>query len=821
MRRALLLTLSLGLALAAGGAAAQIATDGTVGPRVELAGPEFAIGAELGTRAGDNLFHSFERFSLRTGEGATFTGPDDLRNVISRVTGGERSNIDGALRSQVAGADFYFINPAGVLFGPNASINVPGSLHVSTADELRFEGGEVFSASDPSASSFSFAAPEAFGFLGSDAGEIRVAGSQLALIDPGQSLSFSGGGLVVENGSNIGANNLRFAAQASPGSVPLATTAPAEARSGTIVFGSEAPEPSAVIASFGLLGGTSRIEAGELRIVNAIVGDTHASPLASTGGIEVAAERVIIRNDNLPVGNSNGLITFSAGPGRAGDIRIAASDVTVVGGLIASVPVIGDGGRVTIEADRILLAAGATATGGLGAPAGLFPAAGRSGGIEVTAHESLTIGAGGEINAVSAGFAGDQPGGSIAINLDDGAKLIMQPGSLIQATANGPSRGGDIAITGGDVRIAGGVVSAETFAGGDGGSIDIDSGRLLLDNSFLGANSNASATGDAGPVVVKAERLEIRNEGRIFNGTNGIGNGGDVTVTAGTLLVDGALDHQARFNTGISAAAQAGSSGQSGEVTVDVDDSIVLRNVGEIASGTQGGGPAGNVVVDAPAITLQDGGRIDSSSTGAGNAGSLTITARDQLVLDRGQVSTSSQQSGGGRITIQVRELIDLQKSSIASSVAQDTGNAGNISIDPHFLVLDDSQILARAVAGRGGDISIIADNLVLSPDSLINAEAGDAGVDGTVATSEPAVDLASALVVLAAPLLDADSLLREPCAARQDVGTSSFTGAGRGGLPPAPDRPLGSAYRPPADLGATSIQPAALMLAVSCSHAD
>jgi filamentous hemagglutinin family protein len=1077
MRRALLLP--LGLALAAGDVAAQIATDGTVGPRVELAGPEFAIGADLGTRAGDNLFHSFERFSLATGEGATFTGPNDLRNVISRVTGGERSDIDGALRSAIAGADFYFINPAGVLFGPNASIDVPGAFHVSTGDELRFADGEVFSARDPSASSFSFAAPEAFGFLGSDAGEIRVAGSQLALFDAGQTLSLTGGNLVVANGSVIGVPNLLFAAQASAGEVPVTPAGSAAIRSGTITFGSEAAEPPAFIVSAGLVSGNFRIEAGELRIVNAVVGDVHESPIDSTGGLDVAAERVIIRNDNPPPGVTNGLITFSQGAGRAGDLRIVASEVTVIGGVIGSVPQVGDGGRVTVEADRILLAGGATTEGGIGAPSGIPGSlGGASGGIAITAHESLTIGTGGTINAES---FGNRAGGSIAINLDRGAALSMQPGSLIEATANGsgqgggiaisggevlitggvvnaatfgagnggtididtgevlitagvisaetfdagsggtididagqlvlnngfvvattrgPGQGGGIAITGDDVRITGGVVSAETFAGGDAGTIDIDTGRLLLDNSFLGANSretatgnagqvvvdadriairnegrifngtsssgtggdvtvtarsllidgaldhaaqfntgisataqtgssgdsgrvevsadgviriqnggeiasgtrgdgqagdvvvgarsitlldggqidsstegsgdagnlvitardltmnggvvsaetfaggrggtididtgqlflnnsfvgansNATATNDAGPVMIEADRLEIRNEGRIFNGTESGGRGGDVTVTAGTLLIDGALDHQARFNTGISAAAQPGSIGRSGQVAVSVDETIVLQNGGEIASGTQGDGPAGNVLVDARTITLRDGGQIDSSSTGGGNAGSLTIRADDQLVLDRGRISTSSQQSGGGRITIQVRELIDLQKSSIESSVAQEAGNAGDISIDPHFLVLDDSQILARAVAGRGGDISIVADNLVLSPDSLINAEAGEAGVDGTVATSEPAVDLASALVVLAAPLLDADSLLREPCAARQDVGTSSFTGAGRGGLPAAPDRPLGSAYGPAVDAEATSVRPAALTIALPCAGAD
>src|SRR5687768_13846027 len=76
---------------------AEVATDGTLGPRMRLGGPEFDIRADLGTRAGRNLFHSFERFSLASGERATFSGPDEIRNVLSRVTGGEHSDIDGTI----------------------------------------------------------------------------------------------------------------------------------------------------------------------------------------------------------------------------------------------------------------------------------------------------------------------------------------------------------------------------------------------------------------------------------------------------------------------------------------------------------------------------------------------------------------------------------------------------------------------------------------------------------------------------------------------------------------------------------------------------
>src|SRR3954462_10286899 len=180
--------LLLAALLAAGPVRAQIITDGSVGPQVSLSGSQVDIGADLGTRSGNNLFHSFERFGIATGQTTTFTGPGDIRNVISRVTGGEISNIDGTLASRVGQADLYFLNPAGVMFGPNARLDVPGSFHVSTAHELRFADGVSFSALDKSGSGLTVATPEAFGFLDRPPGRISVDQGRLQL-RPGKTLS--------------------------------------------------------------------------------------------------------------------------------------------------------------------------------------------------------------------------------------------------------------------------------------------------------------------------------------------------------------------------------------------------------------------------------------------------------------------------------------------------------------------------------------------------------------------------------------------------------------------------------------------------------
>src|SRR5919108_1270023 len=103
-------------------AQAQITADGTMGTSVGRVGNAWSITA--GTQRGGNLFHSFGRFNVDTGHSATFSGPGSVTNIIGRVTGGSASNIDGLLRSTITGANLFLINPNGMVFGPNATLDV-------------------------------------------------------------------------------------------------------------------------------------------------------------------------------------------------------------------------------------------------------------------------------------------------------------------------------------------------------------------------------------------------------------------------------------------------------------------------------------------------------------------------------------------------------------------------------------------------------------------------------------------------------------------------------------------------------------------------
>ena len=252
---------------------------GALGKAQALSGKEVEIQENLGTRAGKNLFHSFSSFNVNRGQTVTFTETEtgSLDNVIARVTGSSRSDIDGTLRSTPGGrANFYLINPQGVAFGEKATVDVPGAFHVSTADNLKFKDGARYSATAPNGSTFSSAAPAAFGFLGSSRANnafLTVSGTQLA-VKTGQTLDGVAGNIQISStkgsSTNVSApgGEIRLVAirgqadvslpRTADGHLPLPKALPTQKNAGTMAI-----DDSTVVASsngsgrIGLWGGGS------------------------------------------------------------------------------------------------------------------------------------------------------------------------------------------------------------------------------------------------------------------------------------------------------------------------------------------------------------------------------------------------------------------------------------------------------------------------------------------------------------------------------------------------------------------------------------
>ncbi|MBY0397035.1 MAG: filamentous hemagglutinin N-terminal domain-containing protein, partial [Thermoleophilia bacterium] len=146
---ALLFAVMLGGFFPGAAARADVVRDGRVGSAgAGAVATEIGSGGELryliresdGQRVGNNLFHSFSRLDLTRNEAAVYQGAPEIRNLITSITGG-RYSIDGQIKSEIAGANLFLINPDGIVFGENATVDLSGALTVSTADRLVFSNG--------------------------------------------------------------------------------------------------------------------------------------------------------------------------------------------------------------------------------------------------------------------------------------------------------------------------------------------------------------------------------------------------------------------------------------------------------------------------------------------------------------------------------------------------------------------------------------------------------------------------------------------------------------------------------------------------------
>jgi large exoprotein involved in heme utilization and adhesion len=322
---------------------------------------------------------------------------------------------------------------------------------------------------------------------------------------------------------------------------------------------------------------------------------------------------------------------------------------------------------------------------------------------------------------------------------------------------------------------------------GRGGNIKIEAGSILVDNSVIAANTEGVAdTADAGKVEISARDLTFVNDGGVLTETSGLGEGGDVVITADTLVIDATpVDHEPLYFTGISSQSQPGSSGRSGNITVTARD-IRLKNGGKVSSETGGTGSGGRIVMEAKRdLVLADNAAVNARSTGSGEAGNIDLSAGDRILLSTAsEVTTEAERASGGNITVSAPFMIDLVDSRVTSSVFGPPGTqGGNITIDPQFLILDGSEILAQAFEGRGGNIQIDADFIIQSAYSRIDASS-DRGIDGTVVLSTPETDLQKGLVELPVVFVDAASQIRGSCEARRTTGENNFAQVGRGGLP-------------------------------------
>jgi len=776
-----------------------ITVDGRLSPAQTLAGPNYAIDAGLGRQVGGNLFHSFGAFGLKAGETATFSGPPSVGNVIGRVTGGAASSINGGIKSTIPGANLYLVNPAGVVFGPNASVDVGGSFHASSADYLRMKDGARFGATNPDASTLSAAPPEAFGFLSAPQ-PVMVNGSNLQL-KQGNTLGLVGGAVTISGGTLYApGGTVHVASAAGPGEVPVdprAGPAPTVARSGSV----QVANGSTILVSGGGGGGSVFIHAGELSIAASAIEADNSGP-GPAGVLSLHGDRVVAisggatvrafangagRGPDVNVGTAAGgtvtlgaatISTAASAAGDGGAVAISTGTLTLQNGalVVSRTANLGNGGPINVAADSVLLDGSGTSlisqTTGAGlVNAGGVPApAGASGNIVLTGG-TLTV----QNNAViEADTFGSGAGGSISVAMTGnvavsiGAQILSKSDAASApgpAAATGGSQGGDAGAVmlnaGALTLLRGGSIRSVASASGNAGDVALNvNGALTIDATDFGGFVNGvssetvdGSSGSAGRVQVSAGSVSVLNGGFINANTHGTGAGGSVTVsTPGALLLDG----HGGSGTEIGASALGPQSGNAGSVEISAG-SVSVLNGGLITSNTAGTGAGGTVVVGAPGGALLLDGRGDAGTAisadtlgpQSGAAGTVTINAASVAVQGGAQVAGSTNGPGqGGGVTVNTGTLTVSRGGSIVSP-AFASGNAGRITLNVNgALTVDaaDAGLFANGVSseagtgssGAAGTVQVNAGSVSVLNGGFINSSTAGTGAGGSVLIMTP-----------------------------------------------------------------------------------
>jgi hypothetical protein len=197
-------------------------------------------------------------------------------------------------------------------------------------------------------------------------------------------------------------------------------------------------------------------------------------------------------------------------------------------------------------------------------------------------------------------------------------------------------------------------------------------------------------------------------------------------------------------------------------------------------------------------FTLSDGATVSASSSGPGNAGNIHITANGTILIDKATVTTEAAQASGGSMKLTANDTIHLVDSTIESSVQGDVTTAGgDISLDPDYIILQNSQILAKAVQGQGGNISLIAKDAVLvDPFSVLDASSA-LGISGSVNIQAPTKFLSGTIAPLPQDPAPDTNLYGTKCVAGVAGHFSTFVDSKADSLAPTPGTFLASPFLP------------------------
>jgi filamentous hemagglutinin family protein len=794
--------------------------DKTLGTQVSGNGNNFNITG--GLNRGQTLFHSFKDFSIPTGGAANFNNPAGTRDIISRVTGNLFSDINGTLNSN--GANFLLINPNGVVFGPNARLNVGKAFAASTAsgvDLVDGQGRQITFGTKPggdapllkinpnvflniSRLNMGASVPNNPGIVNYGKLQTNNDSQYIGLIGGNVTLDGKyGGGKIIAPGGRVDLGGLNSAGTISTdaqglvfggngltlGDVLLTNDASVSARANQ-TLGKVNP----FFSSLASTGSNININANNLNILNS--GAKFDNGLSAIdNGLEKdsgfktnpAGDININTTGQVNLDNADIKNTLRGGAeGKIGDIKINANSLKLINAsaIVTNTFGKGDAGNIKLKTTGDISISG------------------------IRPQFTRLITKDSERSDISSGTDGTGNAGKITIDTQNRGNLTLLNGARITSKIgkNAIGNGGDIQISAREIDLKNNSVISSSNVGGKGnaGNIDLktigdikisDSTPSRFTNDFLGDKSylissaifsSVGGRGNAGNITIDTQdrgKLSLLNGASINSSIaqGAVGNGGDIAISAREIDLGNNSTISSTNGAGVKLAAGGAKlaidtidGGDAGNINIKTTDALDISNGSYIVNINLGRGKIGNISIASDRVTLNNNSFIVSASSG-GKGGNIQLTTLDRLLLrNESGIFTSSlsavNKADGGNITISSPLIIALPGNNDISANANG-GNGGKVDITSQGLV-------GIQFRPTGSDFT----NDITSSSTF--------GQSGVVNIDTPGTDPGKDSTQLPNVPTDASNQIAQTCGASRE---NKFIVAGRGGLPANANDPLTS----------------------------